>query len=487
MTENTRYPWGVGEARIIQADDTTPRAAILRTLWQELHLRYADLLWEQQGRLVMVRDGRLEQVTVAKLSPFVTHAVSLGKATNKGEIKMRAVDRGLIGDVVEGPQAFCRPLRTVVHAPYLGLDGKVVTRPGYDAAAAIWLEWQGPPVDLEAVTLALEHEVLARLLDYPFVDEADRAHALGLILTPLLRPAIEGPTPLHTLISTGPGTGKTYFCRSVGVVAEGTEPSMRGFDDWSSEAARQLTTYLLSCPTLLVLDNLPTGTRVGGSDLHRCLTADGPIGLRPIGAGEERMVDVMCTWIATANNPDFDDEMVRRTIPIRLHHLPGRKWMTPNLIAWILEHRTLVLACLLRLVQRWVEAGRPAPSRVRDGYLAWSQVVGGVVEHAGLGPWLHPSHEVVSTERGEWSELLGRWPRDSAGRYLDLRPKGVLQVMKDLDLHTLLDSIAGKSPESRLGRLLASTARGGRSHDGYRLEVVPVSGGKGYRPIAPSV
>jgi len=35
------------------------------------------------------------------------------------------------------------------------------------------------------------------LVDFPFVDDSDRAHAIAAIILPFIRRMIDGPTPMH--------------------------------------------------------------------------------------------------------------------------------------------------------------------------------------------------------------------------------------------------------------------------------------------------
>jgi len=56
--------------------------------------------------------------------------------------------------------------------------------------------------------------------DFPFVDEASRAHTLALMLEPFVRPLIKGPTPLYLIDAPtrgGPG-GNTVFLTNAPVV-----------------------------------------------------------------------------------------------------------------------------------------------------------------------------------------------------------------------------------------------------------------------------
>ena len=49
------------------------------------------------------------------------------------------------------------------------------------------------------------------IADFPFVDEADQAHATSMMLQPFARDLIAGPTPLHLIEKPEPGTGATLL------------------------------------------------------------------------------------------------------------------------------------------------------------------------------------------------------------------------------------------------------------------------------------
>ena len=49
------------------------------------------------------------------------------------------------------------------------------------------------------------------LADFPFASQADRANAVAWLLLPLIRPSIDGPTPLHLIEAPIQGTGKGTF------------------------------------------------------------------------------------------------------------------------------------------------------------------------------------------------------------------------------------------------------------------------------------
>lgn len=108
-------------------------------------------------------------------------------------------------------------LTGLIEAPCLRPDGTLLFEPGWDEATGLWLDPHSrvevPPVpdqptetDIAAALSLLREGLLA---EFEFVDPASHANALALILTTVLRPAIEGSIPLALIDAPVAGTGKT--------------------------------------------------------------------------------------------------------------------------------------------------------------------------------------------------------------------------------------------------------------------------------------
>ena len=112
-------------------------------------------------------------------------------------------------------------------SPILGVDGRLLWRRGYYRKERLRLEpnIQIPPVpsrptkaEVRAAVSLLHDDYLG---DFPFADNASKAHALSAILIPLVRRLINGPTPLHLSIASGPGIGKSLLISAITLIASG--------------------------------------------------------------------------------------------------------------------------------------------------------------------------------------------------------------------------------------------------------------------------
>ncbi|MES2641030.1 MAG: hypothetical protein V4850_16185 [Myxococcota bacterium] len=443
-------------------------------------------LCEHQGILKEVRNGRLREMPAGEMEAILAQHVMLGVPTREGRV-LRSVPHRYAHHLRNRPHGYFPLVEIVLFGPGLLPDGTLALSGGLRKDQGVYVDWKYPPIDPSMVSRDTIREVVQRLLDFPFESEADCATAFGAMLTPLTRADIRGACPLVFVTSTGSGAGKTYLARVIGAIALGRDPEVRGLTAWNAEASRELHTYLLSDPRILLLDNLPTGGTVGGADLHRLISATSEIGLRPMGSGKERFVLPRALWVATANHASIDDEMVRRTVFVRLRCERGRPRLTPDLIAWVLENRALVLAVLLHIVQAWLDAGRPGPSRSRPGFDEWSAVVGGIVEHAGLPGWLAVENHPVSEENNEIAEMLRSWPQ-AVGAFAELRPHGAYKHVKERGLYVLAARLeegvhSPRSIDTNTGRFLTLLVRSGRGYGGLRLSERTGHAGRFYKPV----
>lgn len=480
---------------------------LLRLIARHLQQRFPSRYWRRGNRLIELDEGgALWPVQPNDLLGPAAESTDFVRVTRGGHDSHRPPSRQQLQALCSSPALYGVPeLRGVVRCPYVAPSGQLVIRPGYNEETGLWLVWDGDPVCPEGVGPEVLEDVLLSLTDFPWASTADRTHALGLMLLPLLRPLIDGPTPLHLISSTGGGAGKSYLADLAGIIATGESLAGLVLDDWGPEQRRQLDGYIATSPDWIHLDNLPTGGLIGGASLHRYLTAYGPVHVRPVG-GRSQQVEVRAIWTATANLAELDEEQTRRTVPIRIERQIGRRYRRQDLAAWVRRKRTTVVSALACLVQSWLDAGRPGTQRTLAGYDSWAAVVGGVIEHwdrevGATSTWLLPEHRPQAPQP-EWRELGEAWPQDALGPTW-LPTRQVEELIDSYDLSHLQHEISAHSARGRqvrLGRLLLRAARrpgplevegdvevsvdtraGARQRE-YRITVTPPPPGDGLAP-----
>ena len=328
----------------------------------------------------------------------------------------------LLKNLLATPDPALPVLAAIVTAPVFGKDGPLVTEPGYHPATRLLYE-PPPGFVLPAVperpTRAEINAARTLLLDgllgdFPFTGDAERAHALCLLLLPFVRTLIDGPTPLHLIEKPAPGTGATLMVDAISVVTTGVSASVmvEGRDD--EEWRKRLTAKLRQIPSIVLIDNLRR--RLDAAPLAAALTApcweD-----RILGKSETTRFPIHCVWIATGNNPQFSNELARRLVRIRLDAHVDQPWRREDfrhadLLTWTRTNRAALVAACLTLGRARVAAGRPRHDGILGSFEAWAAIMGGILEAAGVPGFLanlDEMYEAADAEGAVWRAFVAAW------------------------------------------------------------------------------
>src|SRR5439155_1740787 len=222
------------------------------------------------------------------------------------------------------------PLGAVAEVPVLRPAGSVFARPGYDLATRLVYR---PPAGLlvpdipDDPTDAERADALEALLDvirdFPFVDAASRANTLALLLTPLLRPAIEGEVPLALIDKPKRGTGASLVAQVITGIALGTDTDLTTAPTDDEEWRKKILAALMAGATIMFFDNVEHP--LTSPSLAAALTSP-DFTDRILQRSEIAKVPQRATWIATGNNIRVGGDLVRRCYWIRLDAGVARPW-----------------------------------------------------------------------------------------------------------------------------------------------------------------
>ena len=366
----------------------------------------------------------------------------------------------------------------IVTAPVFGPEGHLHTEPGYDAETRLYFAKNGleigdtspTPKNVAAAKKLILDDLLA---DFPFQDDASKAHAVALLLVGFVRPMIDGPTPLHLIDSPTPGTGKGLLASACTMPAMGPNlPSTsagRDDDEWR----KRLTSALIAGSNVCNLDNLTEKLDSGvlASAITQPVWED-----RILGSSHTVRVKIRNIWIATGNNTALSQEISRRCIWIRLDSNMEKPWERegfthPDLLSWASGKRGDLATAAITLIRAWVEKGKPDfKGMVKGSFSSWSNVIGGILETVEIPGFL--SNEAAlydKTVEGTSAlvEFIKTWAKTypDEKREIDVRDLFKLASYPD-DLTTfdatvwlgLLDEELGagnqRSRSSKFGRLL---------------------------------
>jgi len=336
----------------------------------------------------------------------------------------------VVGDVLAA-KAFSFPrLEGITESPVLRPSGTILDRPGYDKETGLIYVPESKveievPFEPTAYDVKRAVDLLEELyIDFPFVDQASKANMLGLTLTPVVRPAYTGPTPLCVIDKPAMGTGASLLSEVVCAIATAQPAAMMSPPDNDEETRKQITSVLRTGRPIIVIDNL--GSELKNASWARVLTStvweD-----RILGHSKVATIPQRSTWITTGNNIKVGGDLPRRCFWIRMDAKTAKPWERPpesfthpNLLEWVAESRGELLGALLTIARHWHATGKPRWSgRPPGSFEGWARVVGGILESAGIEGFLGNTMEMLNrTTSGtsEWESFLTTW-HNAFGEY----------------------------------------------------------------------
>jgi hypothetical protein len=342
-------------------------------------------------------------------------------------------------------------LTRIVEAPVFAPDGALQTSPGYHAASRTYYRpapGVAVPTVAENPSAADVESAKALILDeligeFPFVAQADRAHAVALQLLPFARDLIAGPTPNHLIEGSQAGVGKGLLADVLLIPALGHEVALiteaRDPDEWR----KRITSSLRQGKAAILIDNVvrPLDSGHLAAALTASIWTD-----RVLGLSDNVALPVRCVWLTTGNNPVCSTEIARRSIRIRLDPKVDRPWLRegfkhPSLREWATEYRGQLIWAALTLIQSWIADDRPqAKVRLLGTFEEWARILGSILAHADIPGFLanlDEFYEQADAEGTIWREFVATWWDNFQGETVTAAALFPLAVAQDsFDLGT---------------------------------------------------
>ena len=412
-------------------------------------------IYVRHGELVRIQrkeDGMpfIETISDAAFKGILARAMNFVKLTMKGPFHVAPSDI-IVKDILAiGAWPF-PPLDTIVEFPVFRPDGTLLEKQGYDPITRLYYA-PTPNLHIPAIpeypteddilaAVALIHEVIG---EFPYENEASYANAFGLLLTPLIRQAINGHVPLALIDATRPGTGKSLLAETVSMIATGRKAAMMTAPYDDDEWRKRIASTLAEGATIIVIDNVKA--KIQSASLDGALTSY-IVKERILGQSKNGVYPQRATWMATGNNIQIGGDMPRRSYWIRMDARSDKPWTRGNfahdLEQWVPEHRGEIIAALLTVARAWFAAGKPSAQVPRIGsFQPWTDTIGGIIAHTSLIDGflgnLDQLYEQADEDAVQWAAFLHAW-RDS------YKEDEVLTatVAKDIRAGSLDDAIIG--------------------------------------------
>jgi putative DNA primase/helicase len=431
--------------------------------------------FNRSGELVRVTmapvkdsEGRTFQVPAITPVPFAALARALGQSARWYRLNPQKVPYAVDppAPVVEMIAAMADrwkfpPLLGLIRTPTLRPNFTVLDRPGYDLQTGMFVDLGSlvmPRISDRPSRSEAEAALksLLQVLDFPFVDERDRAAAVAAMLTAVVRPALE-TSPLFLVTAPVPGSGKSYLVDCIAAVATGDRAAVIAVAPKEEETEKRLIGAALLGNPIICLDNV---RRLLQGDFLCQVTERPLLQLRPLGTSEVRQIRNLFTTFANGNNVVAADDMVRRSLGIALDanvERPELREFDGDPRLELLDHRGHYIAHCLTVVRYYHFAGRPNLRPRLGSYGQWSDTIRSALTHLGLPDCVGTQEALrvddpVTSQRAAvfraWRDFRSLLPEDPRGwRVKDLIEEASRDPGCEL-FEALLDVAEGQGPNT---------------------------------------
>lgn len=365
----------------------------------------------------------VEQMGEAAVVGLLARVADWHRVTDKG-----SVDALPLKEAARDMIAYLDPrlpqLDAVIRTPVFGCDGSLIATPGYHKKDRVWMDADSTlRLDQLSSTPTPEEIRHARdllcdemLVDFPFTDVSDRAHAVAAFLLPFTRRMIGGPTPLHLIEAPSVGSGKGLLANVVAIVTTGASCESRTLPENEGEIRKMITAELLKARPIVLLDNADDWKKLHSPSLASVLTA---VRWTDRLLGESKMASLPNhgLWMMTANNPHLDLELTRRCIRVRIDPRLDRPWKRtefrhPDLVRWVTANRGALVHAILTLILGWLATDRLTVQKRLGSFEGWSEIVAGILSVAGIEGFLanlDQLYDQADQDGQNWREFTAAW------------------------------------------------------------------------------
>ena len=286
-----------------------------------------------------------------------------------------------------------------VRLPVNRASGRLELLPeGYDPQSMIFTASGGPEVEDSRSFL---HAILD---EFCFLED-DRERATSVIIAAMLTLFVSHiiPTgaqrPGFLYTANAEGSGKTLLARLAIIPRIGFTPT-GSLPEQEEEIQKRVFSAAVAGSPVFFLDN---GKRhVSSGALESALTAPFIKG-RILGKSQMLFVENMMTVFLTGNGATISPDLRRRVLHVDLFlreaKAEDRKINYPLDEPTIRDLRPAILSALWGITLDWARTGRPPPKIKMNGCESWSDVVAGILEHAGFASPCTPAPSSLSGDR----------------------------------------------------------------------------------------
>ncbi len=286
-------------------------------------------------------------------------------------------------------------VRAVVSCPVLTKDLKVISA-GYHQDSKILVTHGKMPSEVSLDDAVRDLNGL--LVDNKFVTASDKARALSMMITPMLKMSgfISDPCPMDTAEANESQSGKTYRQKVVAAIYNSIPLVVTQKNGGVGSVDESIASSLATGRPFVLLDNFRDN--FNSPMLEAIITTPDCVPIRLPRLAEQVINASAVSFQLSSNGVNTTPDMANRSCIIRIckqHNRQWKRWPEGDLLAHVKANQHYYLGCVITIVKEWVNYGMPITNTTEHDMRQWAQSMDWIVQHIFKSAPLLEGHQII--------------------------------------------------------------------------------------------
>ncbi len=293
------------------------------------------------------------------------------------------------------------------------------------------------------------------LFDFDFATQADKSRAIAMLLTAALKfgGLLRCRCPIFIIDANLSQAGKGLLTELTATIYYAKIATVTARDGGVGGLDESLDMAMVSGSPFIRLDNVRG--RVQSQRLESLLTESGTIQARIPHVGYVEVRPSAHIWQFTANGAEATQDLMNRSSIVTIRKRPDdyqfKEWDGMGIMGWTEKHQAKILGAIFRIIQEWINAGKPSLSCPSHDFREWAGVVAWFCQTIFHLPAPSEGHRQAAAQR---ADPVKAWLHALGGKMLAIGTPLLMTTQELLDASNRHELEAPNSDLGTLGRLL---------------------------------